>query len=121
LAAIFAAAAVAALASAASALALALVALTWWGKGLLATRSPEAERVQPVVGLARVRVRVRVSGRSSVRVGIGVRVRVRVRFRVRVRVKLRPVVGLLSAPVELPLPRHLRDHRGLQGAQQVDR
>ena len=52
----FAVAAVAALASAASALAFALASLRWWGKGLLATRSPEAERVQPVVGLARVRV-----------------------------------------------------------------
>jgi len=52
-----------------------LLALAWWGKALFATRSPEAERVQPVVGLprvrARVRVRVRARLRASVRVGQG--------------------------------------------------
>ena len=30
-----------------------MLALTWWRKALLATRKPEAERVQPVVALLR--------------------------------------------------------------------
>jgi hypothetical protein len=51
-----------------------LLALAWWGKALFATRSPEAERVQPVVGLPRVRARVRVRVRARARLRASVRV-----------------------------------------------